>query len=405
MNALVVLENHFFLDENNNVWCDRVVDYNYLKRYLNVFDEITLVGRTSKVKKIEENKLLVSGKNVNFVSLPDFKGAVGLIKNYFKINKIIKQQMILCDCAIYRAPTHLSLFTYKEVLKINKPLILEFMMAADKMFEGNNFVTKMLNNYVNKKTKKMCLQANGVSYVTEHILQEEYPCKAMTAPENQNFFTGNYSSIDIDEKMFYKQKWKNDKKPKTFKIIHTGYMDSYRKGQAVLIKAVKKVCDKGYSVKLTLIGDGKRRKVFERLAIDLGIGDKVEFVGLIKEKIKLLKYLRKSHFLVFPTQSEGLPRTIIEGMSQGLVCISSPVDGIPELLKQEYLVDCNDVDGYANKIIEMINDWDRMIINSNENYNNTFKYEQKLLAKKRSDFYKKVYDISFKKSKNLAVKK
>ena len=28
--ALIVLENHFFLDSNQQVWCDRVVDYNYL---------------------------------------------------------------------------------------------------------------------------------------------------------------------------------------------------------------------------------------------------------------------------------------------------------------------------------------------------------------------------------------
>ena len=64
--ALIVLENHFFLDSNNKVWCDRVVDYNYLKRYLAVFDNIILTGRTQVVDKIEDEKLLVSGRNVEF---------------------------------------------------------------------------------------------------------------------------------------------------------------------------------------------------------------------------------------------------------------------------------------------------------------------------------------------------
>ena len=56
MKVLVVLENHFILDSNGKVWCDRVVDYNYLKRYLNVFDNIVLTGRTKIKENIDETK-------------------------------------------------------------------------------------------------------------------------------------------------------------------------------------------------------------------------------------------------------------------------------------------------------------------------------------------------------------
>ena len=145
MKVLVVLENHFILDSNGKVWCDRVVDYNYLKRYLNVFDNIVLTGRTKIKENIDETKLLVSGNNVEFVPMPDFKGAKGLLLNLFKLKKIIKEQTKKCDCVIYRAPTHLSLFTYKEVLKQNKVLALEFMMAANKMFDGDGIIKKIFN--------------------------------------------------------------------------------------------------------------------------------------------------------------------------------------------------------------------------------------------------------------------
>ncbi len=390
MRALVVLENHFYLDDEKNVWCDRVVDYNYLQRYLNVFDSILLTGRTKIVDKIYDKKLLVSGENVDFIPMPDFKGAKGLLLNINKLKKIIKNAIKMCDCAIYRAPTHLSLFTYKEVIKQNKPLALEFMMAANKMFDGNGFIKKILNKIIDKKAKRMCLQADGVSYVTEHILQEKYPCMAIKNPNNKKYFTESYSSIDLSKDMYYQQDWDSHKKPDLIKIIHTGYMDSYRKGQDVLIKALKIVIDKGYNVSLTLIGDGEKRKEFEELAKKLKINDRVTFKGLIKEKKILLNNLRESHFLVFPTQSEGLPRTIIEGMSQGLVCISSPVDGIPELLDNEFLIDYDNVEGYANKIIELIDNWDRCCEVSNLNYQKSLKFEKDGLKLKRDSFYKNI---------------
>lgn len=390
MKVLVVLENHFILDSNGKVWCDRVVDYNYLKRYLNVFDNIVLTGRTKIKENIDETKLLVSGNNVEFVPMPDFKGAKGLLLNLFKLKKIIKEQTKKCDCVIYRAPTHLSLFTYKEVLKQNKVLALEFMMAANKMFDGDGIIKKIFNKIIDKKAKKMCLQANGVSYVTESILQKEYPCKAIINSNNDKYFTGSYSSIDLSADLFFRQDWNKDKKPETFRLIHIGYMDSYRKGQDVVIKTLKNIIDNGYKAKLTFIGDGEKREQFELLVNKYNLSDNVEFKGLIKDKKILINELRNSHFMIFPTQSEGLPRTIIEAMSQGLVCISSPVDGIPELLEDEFLIHYNDVKQYANKVIELMNNWEKCCIESNKNYEKAKKYEKCKLDKKREQFYKKM---------------
>ena len=394
MKALVVLENHFFLDCNNSVWCDRVVDYNYLQRYLNVFDSIVLTGRTQKIDKTN-NKLLVSGKNVEFIPMPEFKGAKGLLLNLLKIKKIIKEQIKQCDCAIYRAPTHLSLFTYKEVVKKKKTLALEFMMAANKMFDGKSIYKKIINKIIDKKAKKMCLKANGVSYVTEHVLQSKYPCKAiLNNSNNKKYFTEVYSSIDLKEDMYYYPDWNVNNKPDVYNIIHTGYMDSYRKGQDVLIKALKIVVDKGFNVRLTFIGDGEKRNEFEKLCDDLELKNKVIFKGIIKDKKEILGILKQSHLFVFPTQSEGLPRTIIEAMSQGLPCISSPVDGIPELLDEEYLVDYYDYEKYAKKIIDLISDWKKMIKISKLNYEKSKKYEYKNLEQKRNVYYKKIKELS-----------
>ena len=80
-------------------------------------------------------------------------------------------------------------------------------------------------------------------------------------------------------------------------------------------------------------------------------------------------------------------------MAVGLPCISSPVDGIPELLSNDYLIECNNVEEYTKKIEYLINHWDKMIDISKENYKKSKKYSKDILDEKRTNFYKKIYDL------------
>ena len=394
MKLLVVLESHFYVDKDNTVWCDRIIDYNYIKRYLNVFENVIVCGRSKKsADKPKSFDLVVSGPNVEFRELPDFVGIKGILFNYFKINKLIYKYSLEADAVIYRVPTPISLFSYKSVLKAKKVLAAEFMFAADKMIQGKGFVKSVINHYISGIAKKVCLKANGVSYVTERVLQEKYPCRATISGETKEYFTSNYSSIELKKDEMTEMNWSKEQVPETFNIIHTGYMDNYRKGQHTLSRGLKKVIDRG-SVKLTLIGDGKKKDEFEQLVKELEIEDKVNFLGLITDRKTIFDNLRNSHLFVFPTMAEGLPRTIIEAMSVGLPCISSPVDGIPELLEEDFLVPFDDIEGYADKVIELITDWDKMISISDRNYNEAKKYEKAILDEKRKTFYTKIYKLS-----------
>lgn len=392
MKALIVLENHFFVDLEGKVWCDRIISYNFLKRYLNVFDEIIVAARTSNTTQTKD-KLLVSGHNVSFLFLPEFIGMFGFIKKVKVIKKKIKNEISNVDVVIFRAPSHISLFTYKIAKKSGKPLGLEFVMSAEKMIEGSGFIVKIMNNIIDFLAKKMCLSANGVSYVTEVTLQKKYPCRAIKDGESYKYFTSSYSTIDMFDKDYYKQNWNHNSIPNCFEIIHTGYMDSYRKGQDTLLRAVKIVKDNGLNVHVTFVGDGRKKNEFIKLSRELKIDDIVDFVGLVKDKDELFNYLRKSHILVFPTHSEGLPRTIIEAMSQGLPCLASPVDGVPELLDDEYLIDYKDIEGYAAKMVELFSDWNAMIQAGSDNYNRAKKYCKSTLEKKRVNFYNKLKDL------------
>jgi len=47
------------------------------------------------------------------------------------------------------------------------------------------------------------------------------------------------------------------------------------------------------------------------------------------------EYLRKGHILIFPSYNEGLPMSLLEAMSYGLVPVTTPVGGIPDVVIHE----------------------------------------------------------------------
>ena len=58
--------------------------------------------------------------------------------------------------------------------------------------------------------------------------------------------------------------------------------------------------------------------------------DKIKFTGLTNN---VSNYLEKNDIYIHPSKREGMPRSLIEAMSSGLVCISSNVRGSRELIK------------------------------------------------------------------------
>jgi glycosyltransferase involved in cell wall biosynthesis len=84
-------------------------------------------------------------------------------------------------------------------------------------------------------------------------------------------------------------------------------------------------------VKFLVVGIGKEEKKLRKLAKDLGVRDRVVFVGFVPHhKITLL--LNLSDVFIRVSRSEGFGNSFIEAMASGLPVISSPVGGIPDFI-------------------------------------------------------------------------
>lgn len=398
MKVLLLLEHTFLIDEDNKVWSETVINYEYLKRYLDVFENVAVCARMKNVKNDDEllNKynLLVSGNGVEFLPLPFSISSKEIIFSFFKTKRIFKKYLKNVDCAIIRGPSLLSLMLYKQCIN-NLKFAVEFVMGANTILSEKNFIRKILNKYLDRSAKKMCLKANGVSYVTKELLQKKYPSyKRKKNYISEDYFENYYSSIDLYKENFERKKWEKSKKPKEYIITHIGSMATDRKGQKRLIEIAKKILDDSYNIKVKFIGEGKQKQDLINYVKELNLESKVEFLGNINDRELLFSILKDSHFYVLPSSSEGLPRSIIEAMATSNPCIASNVDGIPELLDKKDIFDYYDVEGFVKRIEYLIENWEEMINISNNNYEIAQNYRYETLNKRRNEFYNCLKTIS-----------
>jgi glycosyltransferase involved in cell wall biosynthesis len=107
-------------------------------------------------------------------------------------------------------------------------------------------------------------------------------------------------------------------------------------------------------------------------------------------KYEVKRLLRESDLMIFPSFSEGLPRTVIEACASGLPCVASNVGGIPEILSNDVIFDPTDINGIAEKTIEILNNPEYYELLSKMNYEKSWEYHQSNLEKKRDEFYLKL---------------
>ena len=100
--------------------------------------------------------------------------------------------------------------------------------------------------------------------------------------------------------------------------------------------------------RLLMIGDGPERAAAAKLAVDLEIGDRVQFVG---ERSDVASLLGVSDLLLLPSEMESFGLAALEGMACGAIPVASKVGGLPEVVTDGhdgFLRECGDVDAMAD---------------------------------------------------------
>lgn len=102
------------------------------------------------------------------------------------------------------------------------------------------------------------------------------------------------------------------------------------KGVATLLKALKRLQDKEILL-LMVYSNAEYRKIYEDLAAELGISDRIRFVGYVPND-DLPKYYNAADLCVLPSIREEWSNTLMEAMSCMTPVIATNVGGNPYLV-------------------------------------------------------------------------
>lgn len=98
-----------------------------------------------------------------------------------------------------------------------------------------------------------------------------------------------------------------------------------QKDHGTLLEALARLDDRAWT--LDLVGDGPRRRIVERRARELGLADRVRFLG---HRDDVAELLADAQLFVLASRWEGFPRSILEAMRAGLPVVASDVGGVSE---------------------------------------------------------------------------
>lgn len=171
------------------------------------------------------------------------------------------------------------------------------------------------------------------------------------------------SLLTVDtQKLYYEREHYHSKK-----LLYVGRLVEI-KGVDLLLQAFSRV--KSDDVSLTIVGDGVEEEKLHDIARQLGLEERVEFVGF-REGEELFQYFRESDIFILPSRLEPFGLVVLEAMCNSMPIICSQYVGcVPDLIDGEngIVVDPYDADQFAEAIASLTADEDRVRLMGQKSY-------------------------------------
>ena len=355
--------------------------YDIWERYLSVFDSLVVSTRMTECNEPETfNRLgLSSGPGVVFSPVTSYSTRYAPVFNKRAIAGEIRSVLSRVDCAIVRLPSSIGRIACEEAIKMDKPYLVELVGCPWDSLRHHSWQGKIAAPFAYIRTKKKVQDAEYVVYVTNEFLQERYPTKG------QWIACSDVALEESDDNILEARILKIENKPANEPIVlgTIGAVNIKYKGQQNVIKALAKLKEQGLcNFEYQLVGDGDQ-SYLKYVAQRYDVTEQIMFLGKMPHH-EVFKWLDSIDVYVHPSDTEGLPRSLIEAMSRGLPCLGSAVGGIPELLEHDFLFR----KGNVNEIVALLKGLSHSTLEkqANRNFEESRKYEKNFLDIKREQF-------------------
>tara|TARA_X000001036_G_C20672662_1_gene803044 strand:+ start:936 stop:2174 length:1239 start_codon:yes stop_codon:yes gene_type:complete len=345
----------FFANPNEGAFLDELAKF---------FEEITLCVNIYKgydlekyPQNFEAKTYQLDTKNITIVELEtsSYINIFGKIIQYYKKYLAVKRASKGVDYFFFFSTGYLGILSsiIASVSKIPSivyvggdwsDLILFRSMKANL---AKRFILKIYSRFIRiiqdfSRNSANIRLIRGDELFTRYKIENSYKLPPMTNIKRENI--RKYDEIST-------------KKEEKIRVLFVGRME-IENGIHDFINACKIIKDnEAKQIEINIVGQGPLFEEAKELAGEYGI--QANFLGYIENGQELLNVYRKNSILVIPVLRAGLPRVLIEGMSQGLSIIASETGGIPHLVshgENGLLFQAGNHEKMAESIQTLIND-------------------------------------------------
>src|SRR5690606_15633178 len=155
----------------------------------------------------------------------------------------------------------------------------------------------------------------------------------------QAIYAGGYAKLEdidvipnaMDNIPVSKRSWDVLEGKESFQIMHCGgFLPT--KGQEIALKIAKHLKNKDVRFKMKLVGviyqGVNSQKYYERIRTLIKEWELEEYVNIVLNKPNVIDLFQEIDVLIHPSDTEGLPRVVMEAMAHGKPVIGNPVGGM-----------------------------------------------------------------------------
>jgi glycosyltransferase involved in cell wall biosynthesis len=206
----------------------------------------------------------------------------------------------------------------KKILRI--PCVVQLHSSSfDTFFNKNHqVIKKFVVASLNQSDRILVLGQNWKTYLIEIGCNKQIVSSfQMGVPDLDERTTSNPDLPFID-------------KTECFQLLFAGEMGE-RKGLPNLLEALS--APRLRNIFLHVAGSGDL-EYWKKIVTSFGIQNQIHFYGLLPSN-DLLKIMQKVDGVILPSKAEGLPVSVLEGLSAGKIVICTKVGSLPEFLQDQ----------------------------------------------------------------------
>ncbi len=202
-----------------------------------------------------------------------------------------------------------------------------------------------------RQTLRACVQVTTLS----HDLRQE-TLKFGVAAENVQVITNSIDTTQFTPVLAEQRKQV---------ILFVGWLIK-RKGVEYLMRAMQQISQELPQFQLLIIGDGPEKSALGQLAQQLGMSERVQFLGFLPQT-EVRHWMQQAKLLVLPSLEEGQGSVLLEALACGTPVVGSAVGGIGEVIDESVgaLVPPGNVELLAKAIIQSLLSpaaWEKMSV-------------------------------------------